>query len=62
MEDVNASIRDKLTSKFSEPVAELAMKAIAFAEQQGSPSAVAELLKPIIRKLAQQASSGGTKQ
>ena len=62
MEDVNASIQNKLANKFSEPVAELAMKAIALAEQQGSPSAVAELLKPSIRKLAQQAGRGGTKQ
>jgi hypothetical protein len=58
VEDVNASIQKRLTENCPESIADLAIKAIAFAEQQGSPAAVAELLKPIIRKLA---SGGGTK-
>ena len=62
VKDINVSIQKKLTSNFPEPVAELAMKAIAYSEQEGSPSAVAERLKPIIRRLAQQPSGGGAKQ
>ena len=62
MEDVNVGIQNKLTNNCPKPIAELAMKAIAFSVQDGSPSAVAERLKPLIRKLAQQANSGDKKQ